>query len=403
MVYPVRHEINVTKQKLCMLVRNNFINDTRVLNEAIALSEKYKVAIIAIKRSKELPGKEQLANGIQLIRVPLFLGGFNKLASGRILKLLFSPILILQRIVTNLRIVRLALREKAAYYHAHDLDMLLEGYIGSKFARGKLIYDSHELFSEKSTMHNRKIRKKLVLVYERFLIKRANAVITVTDSIASYLADLYKIKKPSVIRNVQNLVDERAGQDIRTALGIDKKKPILVYIGKICEGRGLEVLAESLKYIPDAYLVMIGSIAGKTSNRIKNISVKNNTCDRLIIRQPMHVSALKSYLRTADIGVIPTPGDCLSHYYGLGNKIFQCLEFCLPIVCRDHPEKAKIVIGENIGVTVSGIDARSLALAVEEALKNKAEYTNNLKLISGKFSWEKESETLLNIYKELSS
>lgn len=159
-----------------MLLNNNFVNDYRVYREAKTLVDAgHEVTILALRNKKGLPEYEE-KDGIKIKRV------FNY-------DLNLSPNLF-KEIKANLQIVKSAKRENADIYHAHDLDTLIPAHIASKANNSKLIYDSHELWWSKTINYNKLIRFSAQLIWrvmERMLIKKADIVITVNNSIASFI------------------------------------------------------------------------------------------------------------------------------------------------------------------------------------------------------------------------
>src|SRR3989344_4865045 len=179
--------------KVCMVVNNPFINDSRVLREAKTLSKNgYKVTVYATK-GKRLPNQERINQVI-----------IKKLVSRYDLTFkfwkLFSELLPIKDML---------IKEEANVYHSHDLDTLLITYLAAKANNAKLIYDSHEFWADKTVEGKlfkkytyKFVQKSFLPKLEGFLIASAEEVITVNNSISSLLASKYDIKRPIVIRNV---------------------------------------------------------------------------------------------------------------------------------------------------------------------------------------------------------
>lgn len=91
---------------------------------------------------------------------------------------------------------------------------LFLGSYAAKKNKAGLIYDSHEYLAGIKRMTKFKnlfdrIFYPLFLfswkLHERFLIKKADAIITINEIIAKALARRYRIKKPYVIMNCENI------------------------------------------------------------------------------------------------------------------------------------------------------------------------------------------------------
>ena len=101
-------------------------------------------------------------------------------------------------LVFNIQLFFYLLFKKADVLWANDLDTLLPNFIISRLKNTKLVYDSHEYFTQsvyKNT--SRKIWEKL----ERFLFPKLKNVVTVSNSIKKVYEDKYKVPV-TVIRNV---------------------------------------------------------------------------------------------------------------------------------------------------------------------------------------------------------
>lgn len=64
-------------KKVAFLVLNYFINDSRVLREAISLKQKYTIQIIA--RWREKLAKQEIVDGIEVNRIKLVFRNLGKI------------------------------------------------------------------------------------------------------------------------------------------------------------------------------------------------------------------------------------------------------------------------------------------------------------------------------------
>ncbi|MHC4620639.1 MAG: hypothetical protein ACYTEQ_23065, partial [Planctomycetota bacterium] len=196
------------KNKVCMFVWNYFTHDARVTREAKSLVEAgYEVCVIAVHDHKDISlPRRQIKDGISVIRVSR-LGFFyktknrmmalrNKLLSGLPEKkshvsrslhffepsvhlilaffhlamsiwcfayfLIKLPVYVIDRltlglgrllaayIITTAKFITEGLKAKARIYHCHDLNTLLAGYVCSRINKARLVYDSHEICTDKA-------------------------------------------------------------------------------------------------------------------------------------------------------------------------------------------------------------------------------------------------------------
>ena len=99
----------------------------------------------------------------------------------------------------------------AAVWIAHDLETLPLALRARERLGGRVLYDSHELFVESSLARWEGRRWARI---ERRTIGRADAVVTVSGSIAAELARRYGIPEPQVILNAPDAPDPDGGEPV---------------------------------------------------------------------------------------------------------------------------------------------------------------------------------------------
>lgn len=308
----------------------------------------------------------------------------------------------------NYRIVTSTPGEAYDVFHAHDLNTLMGAYVAAKKQGAKLIYDSHELYLERNRFEpydrvGKWMRKKV----EAYLIRRSDHVITVNDSLARMLADTYQVKRPTVVMNTPSL--ERVSppsdfQSLRRALGIQDDQAILLYSGSITFNRGLENLIESLVYLPQCFLVLMGYSHDSYENKLRAIAREKGVASRLAFFGPVPTDEVTLYASSADVGVAPIENVCLSYYYCSPNKLFEYLLAGLPVIASDFPEMRQIIDEYGVGSTFNPSDAEDIARAAMEILEAPEKWKdmkNKTEALASAYNWEKESQKLIRIYESL--
>lgn len=415
-------------KKICMLVRNNFLHDTRVLKEARTLSQSgYNITLVAIKKFKELSEHEEIMPNVTLYRIPVDKnlpsmkkseGNTAKQGSAsfarKVVKKLYSFVRPAVKKIKrtgkftkiDTKIILKGYREKADVYHVHDLNMLFEGYVCARLNKSKLIYDSHELFTERNTQKKSRFMNFILSNMEKRLIRRCDGVITVSDSISKYLAQLYGVDPPVVIRNCQRykpLTDKNV--KIQELLGLSSNRKVILYFGRITFNRGLESLLESAAHIDkQAIIVLIGNGEERYIDKLKESIASNKLQDKFVILPPVDSSEADIYVSSADIGIIPTPNICLSYYFGASNKIFHYMAGGLPTLVSDHPEKRAIVVGNDLGEVFNPDDPLDIAEKINLLLGDNSlmkKYSENSLKASKIYNWENEEKKLLKLYERI--
>lgn len=148
----------------------------------------------------------------------------------------------------------------------HDILCLLIGWISNLFnsQKAKLVYDSHE-FEYARNVKRTCLVKFIIKQLERFLIKKAELTIVVNDTIASAVQKLHNLPDmPTVVRNIPSYwnldmskIKERK-DSFKLNYGIKEDEALVLYQGAVAQGRGIEKSIETMKYLSQARLVILG-------------------------------------------------------------------------------------------------------------------------------------------------
>lgn len=322
-----------------------------------------------------------------------------------VVMLFHKPLSFLDYYIRAYRIVR---SSPGDIYHAHDLNTLPVAWWAKKKLGGKLVYDSHELYVERNTVRpERAIWKWFLSRGEAFLIRRADAVITVGEMISAELAKRYRIQAPSVVRNTPlHHVRSYDGmpKSLRASLSISDKYYLLLYAGGITFNRGLEKVIESLSYLSDCELVLMGYGSPEYKMKLRKLAEEFGVEKRFSFFGPVPSDEVVAYVASADVGIAAIENVCLSYYYCLPNKLFEYIAAGIPVAASAFPELKKIIEEQGIGVTFDPEDPKDIARAIRSILDN-AEARERMRANARKaamlYNWQREEKKLIEIYRSL--
>ena len=282
--------------------------------------------------------------------------------------------------------------------HAHDLNTLLPAVITARRTGARVIYDAHELYPHISTLSRREARVWSVL--ERRLIGRADALLTVSPSLADQLTRSYGIPYPRVVFNGPD--DEPAVTsevpDLRTLAGVAHDARVVLYQGGFSPNRGLETLVRASADLRDAVLVLMGW--GSLRDRLEELA---RDCPVRFV-DPVDRSLLVPLAAQADLGVIPYEPVGLNNTLSAPNKLFDYLAAGLPVVASDLPELRRIVLGNHAGITFAPGSVPALTHALTELLDDpqRRETMRAAALAAAPaFAWARQAEELVQLYRGL--
>lgn len=394
--------------KVCMFVLNNCKYDTRVLKEAKTLTEAgHDVKIIAVLDKDTEPYEEK--DGFRIIRVTRTGIPYRVLQAilGRkvlaALAVFNRPLVFGEYCYRSWKVVK---HEPADVYHSHDLTTLPVGYTAKRRTGGKLVYDSHELFTELHYISC--VERPAFRFLERHLVQRADAVITVNEFAAGELSKRYEIGLPDVVRNCPPLArqgDEQYNSSIRENLGLGDTVPIIVHVGLFSKSRGSEKLVSAVPFLNHGVVVFLGWGAGAEEIELKELVRQKGLEDKVLFAPPVAPEEVVGYISSAQVGVMPFLNISLNHYYATPNKLWECISAGLPVVSSSFPALKAIVEGYHLGKICNPEDSEDIAAAINWVLADKKRYEKmkrNALKAAKKFNWENESKKLLEVYRRLS-
>jgi len=294
-----------------------------------------------------------------------------------------------------------ALKERANVYHLHDPELILIGILLKLSMKAKVIYDVHEdiprsiLSKHWLPEYLRKFIADMVNIIEKLSAEIFDVIITATPSIGERFA---RKKTIIVVRNLAILsVIEKANP-----IKFNKEKPVIIYAGGIAKTRGIKEMIKAAFHLNGKVELWLLGLFSPESFKEEILSDLKKDYIKYIGYLPFE--KMYSFMKSADIGLaifLPEP----NHIAALPNKLFEYMAVGLPIVASDFPLWKEIIEGNNCGLTVNPLNAKEIAKVVEYLIEHPEEAKkmgeNGRKAVLEKYNWEKESEKLINLYKEL--
>ena len=286
----------------------------------------------------------------------------------------------------NLRLFFILLFSKKDILHSNDLDTLLPNFLVSKFLKKKLVYDSHELFTELPSLQGN-YSKYIWKVLEKWLAPKQQNFITVSDSIALWFKQKYNTQ-PIVIKNFPNYSNTHF---------IETKNKYILYQGALNNGRGLLALIEAMQYIENLQLKIAGEgpFKSKIIKKIKTLKVEH----KVQLLGNVHPAQLIPITQNATLGLSLEEDLGLSYRYSLPNKLFDYIQAKTPVVATYLPEIKTIISTYKIGEIIRSHSPEDIANAIKLVCDNgKTYYQKNLEKASKELIWENQESKLLSLF-----
>lgn len=287
----------------------------------------------------------------------------------------------------NIRLFIYLLFKRVDVITANDLDTLSACFFASKIKGVKLVYDSHEYFTELPELAHRPFEKGIWVMVERFIFPKLRWVSTVGHCIAKEYERIYGVPV-KVVRNMP------------VSAGISEselpKERVLIYQGAINVGRGIELMMEAMRFLPEYMLWIVGD--GTTLEKIraqalgyKNVKVWGKVPFEEL--RPITKQALLGLSLEEDLG--------LNYRFALPNKLFDYVHAAIPVVISDLPEMRHLVEEYQLGMVLEKRTPQSLAQTIRDVVENTDRYNSmvhNCKEARKELNWEAEEGKLLALY-----
>lgn len=298
----------------------------------------------------------------------------------------------------NRRMIALGIAEAADVYHSHDLNTLWIGHRCKRAVGAKLVYDSHELQTERSRMGY--WWKRWAVWNERKWLPSADALIVASPPWIDHIRGLYGHVPPVAVAVIN--VPERTevvARDLRPELGLDPGTPLLLYQGSIQENRGIEPAIDAIELLDGVVLVIVGY--GYYRDVLEDLVAGRGLSERVKFFGPIPNDELLHWTASADVGLCNIVNASLSYYTTLPNKLFEYMMAEVPVLGSDSPGIGNVVEETGAGEIVDPVDPRSLAAATEKILADPEPYRNACRVASERYNWSVESRALLGVYQQI--
>jgi glycosyltransferase involved in cell wall biosynthesis len=276
--------------------------------------------------------------------------------------------------------------------HAHDFNVLRLADELAGGANARLVYDSHEFWSGRER-HGRptpleRTRERRI---EQRILRRADAVLTVSDGIAERLGR-WRGRPVTVVRNTfpLNVVP------IPDSALPPAKPRGAVYAGRIGAARDIETLLDA------AAALRLDTVLMGNADRefLPSLSFTDGSVK---IAPARPVDEVDEVLREVGISVVTLTDTCENHRLALPNKVFHAVRAGVPVVAADLPELRRLVTSYGIGALYRPGDAASLRGALENVATDYPGLCERVARARDELNWDQDSKELVKVYAGLAA
>ena len=369
-------------KRVLMAESSDIYRDGRVQKEACSLVKAgYGVTVLGFAES----GRAKRIFPFKLITLPVAARNRRKLRNVCI----FINVGLL-----NLRI----LFTRVQVYHAHNTMFLWGMFLASRIYGGRFIFDSHEVQCEAG---------RLQAWLEKVFIRKADAVINVSEGRADYQALQHSLPREKIIV-IHNYPEfQEALWEKRQPTDRTQKLRMVFSGGFNLEDNRLDDFLRILTGIPNVELDLIAFGYGDSGERLKNVIQQMGLAETVKFLPLVPFKKLIPTLRSYDLAVdmLINPEQSVSKRYPAINKTYEYFAAGLPIVCSDMEAFIEEVHNQGAGISINPFQIEEARKRIIELVSDRDKIekmrATARQLSEKRYNWKFEEDRLIATYSKL--
>lgn len=378
--------------RVCDVVLNSIWYDPRVNRQIEQYMKDPEIELSLVGLRCDRYDEREVSKYIvphEIVKIPLSLAGKQYSLYKKVLR----------EFVTNKLVAEAILHMAPDIIHANDLNAFIPAMIAARKCNAKVIYDSHEIYTENCRVAKMPLYKAYLRFIERRNIQRCNGMVCVSHAAADYFAETYNVKKPMVVTNCmpKSYIPK---ENIKKHFGFE-----VLNHGQFYEGRGYDLMVKAcglLSDMPDIRMCIRGF--GVLEDALHREAEKLENQNQFIFYPPVDVHELIAEASCSHVGVAITLPISINFERSVSNKIFEYIFAGLPVIMSDIPEHRYLNEKYHFGIILKDNTPLSLAEAVRNLYSDKKLYkscSDNAKKMIEELNWETEFGKLIAYEKSL--
>jgi glycosyltransferase involved in cell wall biosynthesis len=262
----------------------------------------------------------------------------------------------------NVRMLFYLLFHKTEIIWANDLDVLWPAVFMKKLRGTKVIYDSHEYFTEAEGLTGRERIKAIWTRIEERCVPHVDLFLTVNESIAAIYRKKYN-REVLVQRNMPILLEDESERE-----ELFEVKTVVLQGAYIDPDRGGMELVEAFQFLEGIQLLIVG--AGRDLENIKRRIAELHLEERVKVLPRMSYFELKKLTQRVHLGVSLDKPLHLNYTLSLPNKLFDYIHAGVPVLVSNLVEPACIVNEYQVGEVVEEVTPEAIAEGIQKVLNS---------------------------------
>ena len=286
----------------------------------------------------------------------------------------------LQKIIEKENLDVLHIQYIAAYFGKHTLNLNLLEALSQKIPVVCTMHEVHYGYEEYGFF-----RKKVLAFLEKEIVAKADAVIAHTPEQKKFLSEKYRAKNVECIYQGLKLIANKR-----------KKGSNVLFFGIISRKKGLELLVNAMKLLPECRLRIVGSFVDKKHEKKIGRMVKN--APNISFRSGwVSNDEREKYLKEADVLALPY----LQAPYQSA-VLHNAVSVGIPVVVTKTGSLHEIAERFRFGEIVEK-NPKAIARGIRKVIKNYQSYRKGLTAYRKEANWKTVAQKHADVYEKLAA
>ena len=285
-----------------------------------------------------------------------------------------------------------ALFKSAKLVYSRDLFSCLFLYFFTPFHRKKIFYEAHDF---PLTEPGRKLRC--------WALRHVNGLVVISSRLAEMYQNNGVSREATLVApdgvELSSFSVNLQKEKIKLELNIPPDKKIVCYTGHLYRWKGVNILAQAMKELPDEYLLYVIGGTPRDVTKFQEF-INSNHIQNVVVVGYVPPVQIPNYLAAADILVLPnTSEEAISRLYTSPLKLFEYMAAGKPIIATELNSIKKILKHMKTGILVKEKSSEEIIRAIQLIYKNKTlveKLSKNAKNEAEKYSWTLRAQAIVD-------
>ena len=318
-----------------------------------------------------------------------------------------------------IQLIKLVKRDYFDVVYTRNTMIGVIGLLIKKLWKSKLVFEVNGILPDEWKLAENQLTKKKKLKsikikffehLQRYVIRKADAVVAVTPGIKNYLVK-HGINENKVwfIENGANtelfkpIKDSNVVNELKDRLHINNDEKVVLFVGNLAPWQGVEYLIKAapliIKEIPKIKFLIVGD--GILKGKLESLTNELNMGYNIIFTGGVPYEKVPQYVNISDVCIVPKR-KMRTGYSPL--KLYEYMACGKPVIATNIAG-FEILEQYNAGILVNPENSEELSNAIVKLLKNKQLReqmgANGRKLVVREYSWESTAKKTVDVFRNL--